>query len=312
MFSYILNRVVVTIPVLILVMIITFTLGFYAPGDPITLIYNEQIAFMTPEQVERLRHDYGLDKSYLEQATDYVIKVAQGDLGNSIAQKLPVTDLLKTALPITLQLGFAAGVILTFIGIPLGVLAALRQNSWVDYLIVGGVVPLRVIPVFVLGPLLMFLFVLQIPILDVPVGWDGLFSTKIILPLVLLVVVPLADIVRQARSAVLEVLTQDYVRTAHAKGLQLFSVISRHVLRNALIPIVTTLGLIVNTLLHGSVFVERLYTLGGFGQLVVNAIQVKDIPVIMGTTLFGALLVIAANLVTDIIYPFLDPRVRLK
>jgi ABC-type dipeptide/oligopeptide/nickel transport system permease component len=311
MFRYILNRVVVTVPVLILVMVITFTLGFYAPGDPIILIYNEQIAFMTPEQVERLRRDHGLDKSYLEQAADYIVKVARGDLGNSIAQKLPVSTLLATALPITVQLGLLASVVIALVGIPLGLLAALRKNTWVDYLIVGGVVPMRVIPIFVLGPLLMFLFVLWIPILEVPVGWEGLFSSKIILPLILLVAWPLADIVRQTRSSVLDVLTQDHVRTAHAKGLTVSAVIARHVLRNALIPVVTSLGLIVNTLIHGSVFVERLYTLGGFGQLVINAIQLKDFPVIMGTTLFGAVLVVVANLVTDIIYPFLDPRVRL-
>ncbi len=311
MLGYILNRLFITVPVLVLVMVITFTLGYFAPGDPIILIYNEQIAYMTPEQVERLRRDYGLDKGFLEQAADYVTKVAQGDLGKSIAQKLPVMTLLQTALPITMQLGLASTVILGLIGIPLGLAAALRKNTWVDYLIVGGVLPLRVIPIFVLGPLLMFLFVLWIPILEVPLGWDGIFTSKVILPLILLVAWPLADIVRQTRSSVLEVLTQDHVRTAHAKGLKFSVVIMRHVLRNAMIPIVTSLGLIVNALLHGSVFVERLFTLGGFGQLVINAIQLKDFPVIMGTTLFGAVLVIGANLVTDIIYPFLDPRVRL-
>ena len=311
MLGYILNRLFITVPVLVLVMVITFTLGYFAPGDPIILIYNEQIAYMTPEQVERLRRDYGLDKGFLEQAADYVTKVAQGDLGKSIAQKLPVMTLLQTALPITMQLGLASTVILGLIGIPLGLAAALRKNTWVDYLIVGGVLPLRVIPIFVLGPLLMFLFVLWIPILEVPLGWDGIFTSKVILPLILLVAWPLADIVRQTRSSVLEVLTQDHVRTAHAKGLKFSVVIMRHVLRNAMIPIVTSLGLIVNALLHGSVFVERLFTLGGFGQLVINAIQLKDFPVIMGTTLFGAVLVIGANLVTDIIYPFLLPRVRL-
>ncbi|MBI5878519.1 MAG: ABC transporter permease [Chloroflexi bacterium] len=311
MLGYILNRLFITVPVLVVVMVITFTLGYFAPGDPIILIYNEQIAYMTPEQVERLRHDHGLDKGYIEQATDYVIKVARGDLGNSIAQKLPVMTLIQTALPITMQLGLASAVILALVGIPLGLVAALRKNTWVDYIIVGGVLPLRVIPIFVLGPLLMFLFVLWIPILEVPIGWDGLLSSKIILPLILLVAWPLADIVRQMRSSALEVLTQDHVRTAHAKGLKFSAVILRHVMRNAMIPVVTSLGLIVNALLHGSVFVERLYTLGGFGQLVINAIQLKDFPVIMGTTLFGALLVVVANLVTDVIYPFLDPRVRL-
>lgn len=311
MFRYIINRILITIPILIIVMVITFTLGYYAPGDPIILIYNEQITFMTPADIERLRHSHGLDRSYIEQATDYITKVARGDLGNSIQQKIPVLMMIENALPVTLQLGAAAGVILALVGIPLGILAALHHNSWVDYLIIGTVLPLRVVPVFVLGPVLMVVFVLNLQLLDVPIGWDGLFTSKTILPLILFTAVPLADIVRQTRVSVLEVLTQDYIRTAHAKGLPFYTIIARHIMRNALIPVVTSLGLIVNALIHGSVFVERLFTISGFGQLVVNSIQLLDYPVIMGTTLFSALLVVVANLVTDIIYPFLDPRVKL-
>lgn len=312
MFSYLLNRLLITIPVVLLVLIITFTLGFYAPGDPIVLIYNERLSDMTPEDLARLRAQYGLDRGYVEQVTDYIGKVFRGDLGVSIAQKRPVMDLIRVALPITVQLGLAAAFFLIVVGVPLGVLAAMRHNTLGDYFIVGLSLFLRTIPVFVLGPILMIIFVLNLKLLDVPVGWNGLFDNRVILPIILLAAIPLADVVRQTRVSMLEALSQDYVRTAHAKGLQPYVVITGHVMRNALLPIVTSLGLIVNNLIHGSVFVDRLFSLPGFGSIVINAIQVLDIPVIMGTTIFSTLLVIVANLVVDLIYPFLDPRVKLK
>ncbi len=312
MLRYMVGRLLASVPVLVLVMVITFTLGYYAPGDPIVLIYNEQIAFMKPEELERLRHNLGLDRSYPEQAFDYITKIARGDLGTSLATHTPVLGLIQTGLPITLQVGLAATVLLVILGIPLGIMAALRHNSWVDYLIVGTVLSLRTIPIFVLGPILMIIFVLELGWLDVPVGWDGLFDAKVILPVLLLAAAPMADVVRQTRVAVLEVLSQDYIRTAHAKGLKVPMIVSQHIMRNALIPVVTSLGLIVNGLIHGSVFLERLFTLPGFGSLVVNAIQLLDFPVILGTTIFSALIVVAANLITDFIYPFIDPRVRIE
>jgi ABC-type dipeptide/oligopeptide/nickel transport system permease component len=311
MLGYIINRLLVAVPVLILVMVITFTLGYYAPGDPVVLIYNDQIAFMTPEQLVQLRHSLGLDRSYPEQALDYIEKIAHGDLGTSIQTKQPVLDMIENGLPVTLQIALAATVLLVVAGIPLGILAALRHNSWVDYLIVGTILSLRTIPIFVLGPILILIFVLYLGWLDLPLGWDGLFNTKVILPVLLLAAAPMADVVRQTRVSVLEVLSQDYIRTAHAKGLKVHMIVTRHILRNALIPVVTSLGLIVNGLIHGSVFLERLFTLPGFGNLVVTSIQVLDFPVILGTTIFSAIIVVVANLATDFLYPFIDPRVRL-
>jgi peptide/nickel transport system permease protein len=312
MFGYIVNRLFIAVPVLVLVMVITFTLGYYAPGDPVTLIYGEQIAQMTPEQVDLLRHNLGLDRSYPEQAIDYVSKIVRGDMGSSIATHLPVLTMIENGLPVTLQIGLAAGILLVVAGIPLGIIAALRHNRWVDYLIVGSVLSLRTIPIFVFGPLMMIVFVLNLGWLDVPIGWDGIFDAKVIMPILLLAAAPMADIVRQTRAAVLETLSQDYIRTAHAKGLKMPMIVTRHIMRNALIPVVTSLGLIVNGLIHGSVILERLFTLPGFGSLVVNAIQLRDFPVILGTTIFSALLVIIANLLTDIVYPFIDPRVRIE
>jgi oligopeptide transport system permease protein len=170
---------------------------------------------------------------------------------------------------------------------------------------------LRTIPIFVLAPMLMIFFVLQLGILDVPLGWNGLLDQRVILPILLLAAGPLADVVRQTRAAVLEVLSQDYVNAARAKGLKTHMIVTRHIMRNALIPIVTSLGLIVNGLIHGSVFLDRVFSLPGFGSIVVNGIQLLDFPVILGTTIFSALLVIGANIAVDLIYPYIDPRVKL-
>ncbi|MCW5850863.1 MAG: ABC transporter permease [Anaerolineae bacterium] len=311
MARYLLNRLLTTIPVIFIVLMLTFTLGFYAPGDPIVLIYNENLSNMTPEDLERLRNQYGLNRPYWEQYVDYMGKVLRGDLGVSIATKLPVTQMIRQALPISVTLGLAAGAVLILLGIPLGVLAAMRHNSWVDYTIVGTSMVFRTIPVFVLGPMLMIVLILQLKLLDVPLGWKGLFHQQTILPIALLAAAPLADVIRQTRVAVLEVLSHDYVRTAQAKGLKTWVIITSHVLRNALLPVVTSLGLIVNALIHGSVFIDRIFTLGGFGEVVINSIKLLDIPVILGTTIFSTLLVIVANLLVDLVYPFIDPRVRL-
>ena len=311
MARYLLNRLLTTIPVIFIVLMLTFTLGFYAPGDPIVLIYNENLSNMTPQDLERLRTQYGLDRPYWEQYVDYMGKVLRGDLGVSIATKLPVTQMIRQALPISVTLGLAAGAVLILLGIPLGIFAALRHNTWVDYTIVGTSMVFRTIPVFVLGPMLMIVLILQLKLLDVPLGWKGLFHQQTILPIALLAAAPLADVIRQTRVAVLEVLSHDYVRTAQAKGLKTWTIIIAHILRNALLPVVTSLGLIVNALIHGSVFIDRIFTLGGFGEVVVNSIKLLDIPVILGTTIFSTLLVIVANLVVDFVYPFIDPRVRL-
>jgi ABC-type dipeptide/oligopeptide/nickel transport system permease component len=311
MLGYIANRLLVTVPVVLLVILITFTLGFYAPGDPIVMIYNENLTNMTPEDLVRLHRQYGLDRPYWEQYIDYMGKVIRGDLGTSIATRQPVLDMIRVALPITLQLGLAAGLLLIVVGIPLGVLAALRHNTWMDYTIVSSSLFLRTIPIFVLAPMLMILFVLQLGILDVPLGWQGILDQRVILPIVMMAAGPLADVVRQTRVAVLEVLGQDYIVAARAKGLKTHMIVTRHIMRNALIPVVTSLGLIVNGLIHGSVFLDRVFSLPGFGSIVVNGIQLLDFPVILGTTIFSALLVIAANITVDLIYPYIDPRVKL-
>jgi peptide/nickel transport system permease protein len=191
------------------------------------------------------------------------------------------------------------------------VLAARKRNSWVDYSIVGGSLFMRTVPVYVLAPLILWLFVLKIPLIDVPRGWSGMFSINAILPALLLVLFPLAVIIRQMRASMLEVMSNEYVRTARAKGLTEFRVTTGHVMRNALTPVTTELGLVVTGLITGSIFVESIFGIPGYGRLAVDALMKRDYPLMLGCTLFGAFLVMIANLVVDLIYPLLDPRVKL-
>jgi ABC-type dipeptide/oligopeptide/nickel transport system permease component len=167
------------------------------------------------------------------------------------------------------------------------------------------------VPVYVLAPLILWLFVLKVPIMDVPRGWDGMFSTNVILPAILLMLFPLAVVIRQMRASMLEVLGNEYVRTARAKGLSEYRVTVGHVLRNALTPVTTELGLVVTGLITGSIFVESIFGIPGYGRLAVDALLRRDYPLMLGCTLFGAFLVMVSNLIVDLVYPILDPRVKL-
>jgi ABC-type dipeptide/oligopeptide/nickel transport system permease component len=292
------------------VLLLVYALAFYGAGDPIKLIFLRapgDVAWR-PEQIEALRESVGLDRPFLVQFADYLWHLAQGNLGNSLITNRPVNQIIAAAAPISIQLGVAATVIMAIIGIPLGVLAALRQNSWVDNTIVAFALFIWAIPVYVAGPLLMVLLVLGLEIIDVPYGWKGLFTTNAIIPVVVLALNPLALVIRQARSAVLEVLSEDYIRTAHAKGIPLYVVVFRHILRPVLTPIVTTLGLIMITIINGAILVETVFGVPGLGQLTVKSIMEVDYPVILAITLIGTFLVMASNLLVDILYPILDPR----
>lgn len=311
MLQHLARRLLQSIPVIIGVIVITFTLGYFGPGDPLQYQIGERLP-PDPEQLARLRHIYGLDRPYPVQLSDYLVKLVQGDMGRSLVvnRQRPVKDMLGNGLRISLQLGLAAAFLITVIGIPLGVLAAYKQNSPVDYVVVGLTALLPTVPVFVLGPLLLILFVLVLKILPHSYGWKGLFDSRAILPLLVLVIGPLLIVVRQTRSAVLEVLSQEYARTARAKGLTELQVLWRHVLKNALPPVVTSLGFIVASLLTGALFVESIFGIPGFGSLFYESLRAYDYPVLLGVTLISALIIMASNFVVDILYGVLDPRVR--
>ncbi len=258
-----------------------------------------------------MRHEHGYDRPFPVQYADFVWKFVQGDWGTSFQMNdQSVRTLIMNSLPVSFQLGLVATVILLVIGIPLGVLAALKRDSGLDRLIISSSVMADSIPSFVLAPVLLVVLVLKLKVLDSAIGWHGMFSQQVLLPAFILALGPILIIVRQTRYAVGEVLYQDYVRTARAKGLDNRRVITRHVLKNALQPVLTVSGLIAVSMVTGSIFIERIFGIPGFGFLVVTALQRNDLPLLLGTTVVAGALVLIANVVVDICYALLDPRIR--
>ena len=312
MFKYLIMRVLGIIPLLLVVLVIIFTLGHMAPGDPIEMMYESmETVVATEEMVARERARLGLDQPLHVQFVRYVRNVLRGDLGDSIVRSRPVLGMILKVFPISAQVGLLAFVVLVVTGIPLGVWAAVKQNTAVDYFIVGGSLFLRTVPVYVLAPLLFIILVLRLDVMNVPYGWKGITHPHVIMPTLMLILFPLAVVIRQMRVGILEVAENDYVRTARAKGLGERQVILGHVMRNAITPVVTSLGLIVTGLITGSVFVEQIFGIPGYGNLFVTSLIQRDYPLMMGCTLFGAFLILLSNLIVDFVYPFLDPRVTL-
>jgi len=309
MLTYIFRRFLTFIPTMLLISFFTFGAGFYGPGDPIRVLMREQ--WNDEETYQILRHKYGFDRPFLVQYTDYIWKSFQGDFGKSVLRKLSVRELMLPALAVTAQIGVIALAALAFFGISLGVLAAYVQNTWLDYLIVSVSIFLQSIPPFVLAPIAMILLVLHLHLMNTPSGWDGLLSPKVILPIAVLALLGMSGIIRQTREAVVSVRMSDYVRTARAKGLKEQTILFRHVLRNALTPTLTTLGLLTGWLLTGSIFIETIFSIPGFGSLYFGALRTRDYPVLMGTTLLGSLIILMVNLIVDLSYGLLDPRVRV-
>ena len=312
MLRYTLRRILLFIPVMLAVLFITFTLGFYAPGDPLEIQFGEDYE-LDPVALARLRHFHGLDRPFWVQFGDYIWKLGRGDMGRSLRPpRRQIWDKVKEAFPISAQIGVAAGVLLVVTAIPLGVLAAAKQNTWVDYVIVTGSIAASSIHVIVLAPALMVLFVLVLGIMDVPVGWEGIFSTNAIIPVAILVTTSQLGLVRQTRAGVLEVIQQNYVRTARAKGLFERGVVTRHMLKNALTPVLTSVGLTLSGLVTGAFFIERIFAIPGFAGMGINAFQARDYPVILATTMIAASIIIVANLLADLGYGLVDPRVRIS
>jgi peptide/nickel transport system permease protein len=314
MVAYIASRVLRWVLGLFVILFMTYLMMFYGGGDPIRLMYsnsNDGAIKVDPEQLAAVRKAYGLDQPFIVQFWHYLGHLVHGDMGKSFVQKRQVRDMIMARLPVSLQLGLAATVLIALIGVPLGVLAALRHNSWLDSLIVVVLSLCRAVPVFVTGPLLLLLLVVVIHVMDVPFGWKGLFNSQVILPIAIIAVEPLLIVTRQTRAAMLEVLSEDYVRTARSKGLPPSQIVTRHMLRPVMAPVITTLGLVMISLLNGAVFVELIFNIPGFGNLSIQALQQVDYPTIMGTVFVGALLVMVSNLLVDLIYPLLDPRITL-
>jgi peptide/nickel transport system permease protein len=310
MFAYIARRLLLWIPSVLLVMLGVYALAFYGAGDPIKLIFLRapgDVAY-DPVKVEAIREQAGLNQPFLVQFGNYIWNLLHGNFGNSLTSGRSVWAMISAAAPISLMLGLMAMLVTAVVAIPLGMIAGMNQNTRLDYSIRGTAVTLWAIPAYVAGPLLMVALLAILPKGSVPYGWGGVFSVKIILPLLVLSFQPIALIVRQTRAAVIEVMTEDFVRTARAKGVPEHIVALRHILRPVLTPVVTQLGLIMITIVNGAIFVELVFGLPGLGRLTVSALTNSDFPVILAITLIGSFLVMASNLLVDILYPLLDPR----
>ena len=306
MFRFLVRRLLLALPTIAIVIAITFTLGFYAPGDPIVAMYGEQMP-PTPDALAQMRHAYGLDRPFLVQLVDYGLNAARGDFGRSISLRRDVADAMNAALPISFQMGAAAFLLLIGIGFPLRILAAKHQNSLFDHVTVGTTVVLAAIPTFVIIPAILLVFVLKLGLFDVPTGWHGLFSAPTILPVVVLAIGPLGWFVRTFRSALLEAMSAPHVRTATAKGLTDRDVYAWHVMRNALPTASSALGLCIPWFFVGAFFVESIFAIPGFGFLSIQALQNYDYPLILGTTLVTTIVVIVSNLLADLVAFALDP-----
>ena len=305
---YILKRLLLFIPTLLGVTLITFILMQYMPGDPVTAMVGERAS---PETIARIRTELGLDKSLTYQYFIYLKRLGTGELGRSYYTNRKISEDLLQKFPNTARLALAAMLFASVIGIGLGVFAASKRGTNWDRLVtllsVGGIS----IPVFWLGLALMLLFAFYLRWLP-PSGMGNGSLINIILPAVTLGTFSLSYIVRVTRSTMLETLSQPYVAAARAKGLSESNVVFKHALKNALIPVVTLIGLDLGSYLNGAVLTETIFGWDGLGRYALDGILKRDYPVIMGVVLFGAVIFVAMNLLVDISYHFLDPRVRVK
>jgi peptide/nickel transport system permease protein len=332
MFAYIARRALALIPTLLGVSVVVFLFLRLIPGDPATAFLRESA---TADQIAAFNERLGLNKPLPEQYLSYMGKVLHGDLGTGLHSGLPVAGEIAQKFPATAELGLAAMAIAVVLGVFLGAVAAIRRASILDY----GTTTLGLVgvsmPIFWLGLMLIYLFAVNLRWLPPSTRGDppersltGLYSIDyllsgdlsgwldavrhLILPAVVLATVPLAVVARQTRSAMLEVLGQDFVRTAWSKGLRERAVVTRHVLKNALLPVVTVVGLQVGALLSGAVLTEAVFSWPGMGTYVVEAINSRDYPIVQGSILFLATIFVVINLLVDISYAWLDPRIRYR
>jgi peptide/nickel transport system permease protein len=312
--AFILRRLALTVIVVIIVSFLAFSLIHIMPGDPAATMLGLDAR---PEQIEALRHQLWLDRPFLVQYGHWALNAIQGDLGISLMYKEPIKDILAARLPITLYLAFLALVISTVVGIILGIVSAVRRGSAIDQLVSLLANIGIAVPVFWLGILGIYFFGLKLGWLPLQ-GWTSPLDNFVqsfrqaIIPVVLLAIPGVSTLARQTRSSMLEVVRQDYIRTAYAKGLKERVIIIRHALKNALIPVVTLLGLQVRVLVGGSILVESVCNIPGMGRLLVGGAFNKDFLVVQAGVLIIGTVICLVNLLVDISYGWLDPRVRFQ
>ena len=312
MLAFVIRRILTTIPVAAFVAFFVFSLLYLSPGDPAVIIAGDQAS---PADVERIRVALGLDRPYLTRFAEWSWRVLQGDLGQSVFTSLPVTQLIAQRIEPTLSLMLLTLVFAVAIAVPMGVLAAWKAGSWIDRTAMGFAVLGFSVPVFVIGYMLAWLFALKLDWLPMQ-GYTPLsqglwpWLRNLILPALTLGLAYVALIARITRAAMLEVLQQDYVRTARAKGVSQHDVLFLHSLKNAAVPIMTIVGIGIALLIGGAVVTESVFAIPGLGRLTVDAILRRDYPVIQGVVLLFSLIYVLVNLLIDLAYTLVDPRIR--
>jgi len=307
MTRYALRRLLMTIPTVLAVTVLVFLMLQLVPGDPAAVFLGEKRS--TPELLAQVRHDMGLDRPLYVQYFSYLAGLAGGDFGKSLFNRQPVLEQILSALPPTLELALTALLISTVLGVALGILSALKHNTWIDSLSMGFALIGVSMPVFWMGLLFILVFSVRLRWFP-PMGNGGL--DRLALPALALGLLSSATLARVVRSSMLDVLSEDYVRTARAKGLRERGVIVRHALRNALIPAITVLGLQFGALLSGAVITETIFARKGLGRMYVESILNKDITMIQGLTLMLAFWVMITNILVDLSYAVLEPRIRYE
>ena len=313
MLGYIFKRIFMTIPVMVVVALFVFLLLRLSPGDPAAVIAGD---YATAEDVQKIREKLGLSEPIFVQFVTWLGSLIQGDLGTSIFSNKPVTELIAQRLEPTLMLALTTIIFSILVAVPLGTIAAFRAGSWIDRLVMLFSVGGFSVPVFVLGYILIYFFSITWRILPVQ-GYrspfeDGMlpFMQHIILPTLTLSVIYIALLARMTRASVMEVLEEDYIRTARAKGLSEVKILMRHALRNAAVPIVTVIGIGIALLIGGVVVTESVYNIPGLGRLVLDAVLARDYPIIQGLILFFSLIYVLLNLIIDLTYTLFDPRIK--
>lgn len=306
--TYVARRLLWLPFILLIVTFITFVLGRYGPGDPVEILMGQH---NNPEVVQRIREQSGLNDNIFRQYGRYIWNVSHGDFGESFKYRgRSVSELLRKKMWVSAQLNLAALIIWVGVGVPVGLFAAMKQGTMWDTAAVMATLVGQSIPVFLTAPTLLLVFALKLDVLPTH-GWGGFFDTRIVLPAMAMGIPGIAIIARLTRASTLEVLGQDYIRTARAKGLPESVVQRRHILRNAMIPVVTTVGFILAGLAFTSFIVERFFGIPGVGNLLIEAIFARDYPIINAVVIIGTTMFVLANLLVDLIYPFLDPRIRM-
>lgn len=307
MLKYVIKRLLLIIPILIGVVVVVFTINYFSSGSP-AFTYLGSSA--TPEAVAELEHEWGLDRPYLIQLGDYFWQIiSKGSLGTSYVYKQPVMDLILAKLRPTLVIGLIGSALSVVVGLFLGVLAATKQYSAFDYGSTFLAVLMNALPNFWVAMVLMLIFGLKLKILPI----SGLGTWKnYVLPIVAVSMSPVAVVTRMTRSSMLEVIRQDYIRTARSKGIAEKKVIFRHALKNALIPVVTVIGLIMGQAVTGTIIIETVFNIPGLGLLIKNSISSNDYITVQGCVLVCATLISLLTLLTDILYAFIDPRIKAQ